>query len=197
MKIGIFAGTFDPIHNGHLAFATEAIASVGLDKVIIVAEKEPYRKQHVTSWDHRQAMIERATTDLEHIDHDYQFAAELALQHTLKDTLEHAKKHYGDDHEVWFLVGSDIFEHVHEWQNIVAHKEYGGFIVALRKEHTPEWVQEKSTPIKLSPEQTVLVVPPYEHISSSKVRSSIRQGEGVENIPGPVRTYILDHNLYT
>jgi nicotinate-nucleotide adenylyltransferase len=45
MNIGIYAGTFDPVHDGHIAFAKAAISKANLDKVVIVAEKEPYRKK--------------------------------------------------------------------------------------------------------------------------------------------------------
>jgi nicotinate-nucleotide adenylyltransferase len=45
MKIGIYAGTFDPIHNGHIEFAQAAIRDTELERVIVIAEKEPYRKE--------------------------------------------------------------------------------------------------------------------------------------------------------
>ena len=51
MKIGIYAGTFDPIHLGHINFAISAVRTTDLDKVVIVAEKNPYRKKPFASWD--------------------------------------------------------------------------------------------------------------------------------------------------
>jgi nicotinic acid mononucleotide adenylyltransferase len=64
-------------------------------------------------------MIERATQNIEAADHDYHFSAQLARQCTIADVLAKAEKHYGADHEYWFLVGSDIFEHMHQWHDVL------------------------------------------------------------------------------
>lgn len=197
MKIGIFSGTFDPVHNGHLEFAKAAVAKAALDKVIIVAEKMPYRKAKITSWDHRQAMIERASSDISQVDHDYHFAAELANQHTLKNMLGLARKQFGEETEIWFLVGSDIFEHVHVWEDIVLSESYGGFVVALRGNHTTEWVTEKSTALNLRSEQLTFIDTPKPHISSSKIRQAAENGQSVEYTPLAVKDYISRHQLYS
>lgn len=196
MNIGIFAGTFDPIHNGHLAFARQAIAEAKLDKVIIVAEKEPYRKAPFTSWDHRQAMIERSTSGIKNVDHDYSFAAALSKQHTLKDTLGHAHAHYGEAARFWFLVGSDVFEHMHAWKDIVSSSEYAGFVMALRDGHTIDWVTEKSEALNITKDQIILISNQEPHISSSKIRTAITNKEITNDIPEAVADYIQNHQLY-
>lgn len=196
MNIGIFAGTFDPIHDGHLAFAKQAISEAELDTVIVVAEKEPYRKKPFTSWDHRQAMIERATSDIKNVDHDYRFAADLSKQHTLQDTLLHARKHYGASSKFWFLVGSDVFEHISIWKNVVSSKEYAGFIMALRDDHTLEWAKQRSQKLSLKNEQLYLITNNEPHISSSKIRNAISRNEPTTGIPNQVAAYIKNHNLY-
>lgn len=196
MKIGIFAGTFDPIHIGHTTFAHSAITEAHLNKVIIVAEKEPYRKKPHASWDYRQAMIERATEDLENIDHNYQFAAELAHSHTMKDMLTTAENHYGKTNEYWFLVGSDIFDHIHKWSQIVSEAEYGGFVVALRDNHTAQWVRGKAFTFGLQRQQLIIVQNTHPHVSSSKIRSSSQLTLSVNHLSSAVQKYILNHNLY-
>lgn len=198
MKIGIYAGTFDPIHNGHINFAIKAVEDTDLDKVVIVAEKNPYRKKPFTSWDHRQAMIERATEKLAEADHDYEFSNQLAHQHTLQDMLSTARAHYGNQHEFWFLVGSDIFEHIHKWQDITKQHEYGGFVVALRDEHTKEWLDEAIKElikhnIKLN---IKLIENAHPHISSGKIREQISLNEHPVDLPEDVYKYIIKHGLY-
>lgn len=199
MKIGIFAGTFDPVHNGHIRYAQEAVKSAGLDKVIIVAEKNPYRKKPFASWDHRQAMIERATEDITEADHDYHFSSKLSHQHTMQDMITVARKHYGTEHELWFLVGSDIFEHMERWQGITHRREYGGFVVALRDDHSEAWLQEKikSLEQKDFPLNIKLLKNYHPHISSKKIRDRINSDQKPTDIDEAVYRYIMTHQLYS
>ncbi len=199
MRIGIYAGTFDPIHKGHLAFAQSAVEQAKLDKVIIVAEKEPYRKKPHASWDHRQAMIERATEQVTQVDHDYHFANQLAYQHTMQNMLNVARDHFGDEHEYWFLVGSDIFQHMAEWQDVIKAEEYGGFVVALKHDHTKEWLQDKIT--RLKEQGTVCHVLLVDHqepqASSSNVREAVFNNKHSSESIDAVTAYIRKHQLYT
>jgi len=199
MKIGIFAGTFDPIHNGHIAFAKAAVSQAELERVILVAEKDPYRKKPYASWDHRQAMIERATETIDQVDHSYEFANTLAHQHTMKDMIAIARAHYGTDHEFWFLVGSDIFEHMGRWHDILQTHQYGGFVVALRDNHTQQWLDEKIT--ELAAEgitvHAVVVENPHPEVSSSVVRSAINAAKSTLDVSDAVYAYIQTHALYT
>lgn len=198
MKIGIFAGTFDPIHAGHIEFAKTAITAAGLERVVIVAEKNPYRKKPHASWDHRQAMIERATEGLENIDHDYQFAANLAHQHTMQNMLAVAAKHFGAENEVWFLVGSDVYEHIHQWKDLVKNSEYGGFVVALRDDHTEAWLKEKKQlAVQNGITAPVIVIDSrHPHVSSTAIRDSARQGKSSAELLPAVQEYIVTHLLY-
>lgn len=198
MNIGIYGGTFDPIHLGHINFAVTAVKMTDLDKVVIVAEKNPYRKKPFASWDHRQAMIERATEEIKEADHDYEFSNQLAHQHTMQDMLEVAKKHYGHDNQFWFLVGSDIFEHIGRWKDLAQQDEYGGFIVALRDDHTSAWLDER---IKLAQEQGLnlniqLIKNDHPHISSKLIRDQILANETVTKLSPEVYEYAVNHNLY-
>ncbi len=198
MKIGIYAGTFDPVHNGHLMFAQTAINEAGLEKVVLVAEKEPYRKKPHVSWDHRQAMLERATENIDQIDHNYQFAAELSHQHTMQNMLEVAKKYYGENNDFWFLVGSDLFEHMHRWEDTLEHHQYGGFVVALRDEHTTTWLSEQTKRLHTKfPKLTVILVENTKpHISSSQIRAIVASNQQTTDVPSSVIEYIKKHRLY-
>lgn len=198
MKIGIYAGTFDPIHVGHVSFAKAAVTEALLDKVVIIAEKSPYRKKPHASWDHRQAMIERATQVLRGVDHDYELASAMAHSHTMRDMLLTARKHYGDENQFWFLVGSDIFEHMKRWQDITQQHEYGGFVVSLRDDHTKEWLEDRIDELydKNFPVIVKLVENQNPHISSSKIREEASVDHFSKNVPERVCQYIHLHNLY-
>lgn len=195
MNIGIFAGTFDPIHDGHLSFAQTACKEAKLDKVIIVAEKDPYRKKPFASWDDRQAMIERATEATENVDHDYQFANKLAHQHTIQDMLLVTKDHFNDEATVWFLVGSDIFEHMAKWRDVVDRRNYGGFVVALRDDHTETWLRQKVAELPHSIKY-VVVKNVYPFVSSGQLRTQAKDNALYSGTPEKVIEYISSHNLY-
>lgn len=198
MKIGIFAGTFDPVHNGHISFAQKAVDEAGLDKVVIVAEKNPYRKKPHAQWDHRQSMIEHATESDLFADHDYEFSNQLAHKHTMIDFLNIARKHYGNDNEFWFLVGADTFEHMHKWRDVAATHMYGGFVVALRDEQTIEWLESKIASLrKIGMHVGYKVVSNmYGAASSSRVRAQIQKSEIAPDISPGVASYIKVHKLY-
>jgi nicotinate-nucleotide adenylyltransferase len=199
MKIGIYAGTFDPIHAGHIEFAKNAVKQASLDRVIIVAEKSPYRKKPHASWDNRQAMIEHATENIEQVDHDYEFANKLAAQHTMKDMLLNAKTHYGKEHEIWFLVGSDIFEHIAKWKDIISIDQYSGFVVALKHDHTTKWLREKLAKLKNDGKlfNVVLIDHKQAQASSSFIRGAILEGKPYpkETLPSVI-DYVESHNIY-
>lgn len=198
MKIGIYAGTFDPVHNGHLEFTEQAVKAVRFDRVIMVAEKSPYRKKPAASWDHRQAMIERATELLPAVDHDYAFANQLAHQHTMHDMLTVAAKHYGASAEVWFLVGSDVYEHMHQWRGLVDQQAYGGFVVALRDDHTQEWLERQAQNLAHQAMRmpTVVIESGHRHVSSSAIRAEAGAGASIDTTPESVAQYIKQHSLY-
>lgn len=198
MKIGLYPGTFDPIHTGHLAFAKTAVERVGLEKVVIIAEKKPYRKKPHASWDHRQAMIERATEKIEAVDHDYKFANELAHQHTMQNMLAVAKKHFGEQNEFWFLVGSDIFEHMGEWKDVVRTSDYGGFVVALKHDHTKQWLEEKLAVLKQQGFvcHAILVDHKQSGASSSVVREAMNNNKHAKESITEVAHYAKQHQLY-
>lgn len=197
-SIGIFAGTFDPIHEGHIRYAQEAVQRTKLDSVVIVAEKNPYRKKPLASWDHRQAMIERATKDISEADHDYEFSNQLAHQHTMQNMLTTARRHYGEDHEFWFLVGSDIFEHMKRWQNVTKRHEYGGFVVALREDHTKAWLNDRLQYLEQAgfSVHVKLLENHHPHVSSKKIRDKIVAEQIPTDLPAAVYQYITTHQLY-
>src|SRR4051812_40769392 len=59
-RIGIYAGTFNPVHTGHVAFALQAVKEANLDEVYFVPERQPRGKAGVEHFGHRVAMLKRA-----------------------------------------------------------------------------------------------------------------------------------------
>jgi nicotinic acid mononucleotide adenylyltransferase len=143
-------------------------------------------------------MIERATVDIAEADHDYAFSNQLAHQYTLNNMLQSARRHYGDEHEFWFLVGSDIFEHMNRWEDVALQHEYGGFIVMLRDDHTRAWLDHKRTELVAvgMPTRVELIVNSNPHVSSRTIREAVKLDGLVGELAPEVCTYIKEHRLY-
>ena len=144
-------------------------------------------------------MIERATENIELVDHDYHFANELAHNHTMADMLRVAKKHYGEENDFWFLVGSDIFEHIGQWKDVVDSESYGGFVVALKHDHTAQWLRSKiQSLVSQGFELNVILVDHKQALaSSSAVRESLlSRSEAPKEALDSVVEYAVTHSLY-
>jgi len=102
-NIGIYTGTFDPIHEGHLAFSHETARLCHLDKIVIIPETSPREKPNVTDIETRLSLIQRATMVHDHIE----VARLNTARFTVKDTLPELEKKFTDA-TFTLLVGSDI-----------------------------------------------------------------------------------------
>lgn len=196
MRIGIYAGVFDPVHFGHTNFAESAIKEAHLHKVVMVAEKEPYRKKPIASWFRRQEMIQIATDKIISVECSYEFADSLSDKHTLLDTLKRARTHLGKEHEYWLLVGSDVFEHMHKWHDTCSSDEYGGFVVSLRGDHTEDWLDSVKGNAPDLVKSVKIVKNNHPCVSSSKIRSSAAGCTGSKDLDPAVIEYIQNNKLY-
>ncbi len=113
-RIGIYTGTFDPIHEGHLAFSHEAARLCNLDKVIIIPETNPRKKPGATDIETRLRLIQRATAAHTHIE-------TMSLEtprFTVKDTLPEIEQRFTDA-TLTLLVGSDIVHtFLYRWEGL-------------------------------------------------------------------------------
>ncbi len=124
MKIGIFSGTFDPIHNGHINFALNSLASKGLDKVVFLPERNPRGKSAVTDYKHRLKMLQIALQP-----HKKLTLLDLPdQQFTVDKTLPKIQSKFRNA-ELYFLFGSDIALNIKSWPGAEKLKN---IIIALR-----------------------------------------------------------------
>lgn len=125
-RIGVFGGTFDPIHIGHLVAASEAHTALQLDQVIFMPAGQPWQKSHipVTSAEERFAMVECA------VDGDHRFvASNLEIKRSgptyAIDTVRELKQLYPDATFTW-IVGADVLSSLttwHEWESFICEVE--------------------------------------------------------------------------
>ena len=189
-RIGFFGGSFDPIHNGHLCLATQALEQAALDTLLLCpAYHAPLRseKPFFKATD-RLAMLERIA--LEHARIEV-FPHEILQGRVCftRDTLvEVAKKYPGT--EILLLLGADQFAKLPQWKFIDELLDMVTFLVFSRS--SDEMASVPPLPgIKFERMNNELI-----DLSSTIVREKIRNGRPVRNdIPRPAYDYLEKHSL--
>ncbi len=166
MRVGIYPGTFDPIHKGHLAFATEALRSDLVDKVIFTPEEYPRGKHDVTPLSDRVQAIRQSIAKHPLLD----INTLSQRQFDIGSTLPELTKLYPND-TLFLLCGSDVARNIPSWPHIEQLVETMGIIVGMRSEDTVEDIQEALSALG-SP--IAFVSTKQAHISSSMYRKNAK-----------------------
>lgn len=175
-RVGIFSGTFDPVHNGHINFAKAALELGKIDKVIFLPEIKPRGKMKVTPIEQRLTMLKLATAD----ESNMEVRSLPDEQFTIATTLPELQKMFDGD-EIVFLMGVDVARNIVNWPNI-DKLNHVKLIIAER--------DGRAIPPEL-PLSFSVISSDHGHIAASDVRSGM-----VENTPAAVRDYVTIHNLY-
>ena len=200
MRIGIFGGTFNPPHNGHVTMARAAVTQLGLDKILIVPACVPPHKplpSGVTAgqrYDMAALMAAPVGRCAE--------ASDIELHRTGKsytsDTLLQLQQEYPGA-ELWLLMGSDMFLSLHTWHEpeticrvarIAAFRRVEEDIRAAmeqQKQLLEQWYQAQVT---------LLENPELIELSSTDVRAALAEGRGSDLVPAAVWGYIQREHLY-
>jgi nicotinate-nucleotide adenylyltransferase len=194
MKVGIYPGAFDPIHNGHLAFAEASMRQFTLDKVFFLPEPQPRHKQAVKSFEHRQHMVQLA------ISHESRFGLILVehQQFTIHETWPSVTARFSDA-ELYMLLGSDVAHRLSTWPHIdELIRMAPRFLIAQRagkRSEVDDMVKtlKKTTKVPFNYE---IVRPGYETHSSRSIRLALKKGEIPGGLAGPVAEYIQAERLY-
>lgn len=196
-RLGVFGGTFDPIHIGHLILAEEAWSQLQLDRVYLVPAGDPPHKQDVplTPVAHRLCMVELAVADVDYL-YVSRIDAERNGPHYTVDMMHLLQREAGGEAEWYFLMGMDSLRDLPKWYNpqwLVEHCQ----IVALDRHNvTIDWQQLEEALPGLRGHVVILEMPDIE-IASSTLRDRVRAGQSIRHqVPRTVETYIRKYNLY-
>lgn len=192
-RTGIYSGTFDPIHPGHIAFAKESMRLCGLDEVVFLPEQKPRGKQQVTRMEHRVAMIERAIEAVDGL-RVMQLASE---QFTVRQTLPELRRIFGGS-QLTFLIGIDVVRtSLGQWEELNTLLCEVSFAIGLRSNDTPEDIMEVVDDISsrcAMPVEYTLVATPEADMASSHIRHGMVTKSRL--FPN-VLEYMQKHQLYT
>lgn len=190
-KIGIFAGTFDPIHNGHLAFAEVALHQ-GVEKVMFLVEPRPRRKQGVRALEHRVAMVQMAVASKPRM-------GTILLEQarfTIHETLPVLQARFGG-YKLVLLFGDDVISHISNWPHIDSLVGSADLLIASRHENITKLeatMQSMQQVRNLKFNYKIMQL--HEPVASSVIRLQLKRHEKADGLPTSVMNYINKHKLY-
>ena len=201
MKIGIYGGSFNPIHRGHLTAVQSAAQQLGLDRVLLIPASVPPHKQlsaDSASAQQRLEMTVLATADLACKAEVLDMELRREGKSYTSDTLRVLREQYPDD-ELWLLMGTDMFLSLHTWHEpeVVMELASIGAFSRTDEGEDEEFAAQKAF---LRREYGARVVtmrnPDVIEVSSTQVRAALPEGRGMEFLTPAVYGYILRHGLY-
>jgi nicotinate-nucleotide adenylyltransferase len=200
MKIGLFGGSFDPIHWGHIRPVLEAVELLGLDRVVYLPTGRPPHKpdRRMAPALARYAMTELALLEYDRLHVSGQELSETAPSYTI-DTLLHFRSAAPGD-ELYLLVGADSFVELHSWHRWKEILEIAE-IAVLARPRVGAAAAPPSPPALVAMGDTTrvrfLANRPLE-VSSTEVRRCFARGERPPAgwVPDPVVDFALKYRLY-
>ncbi len=187
MRLAIFGGTFDPIHQAHLAVAREAAERFRLDRVLFIPAERPPHKQHgpYAPYEDRVRMAELATAS------EDRFRVSRLEQGTARsysiDTIEKVRAELAPEDELFFIIGADAFAEIHTWHRWRDVARAVRFLVVSRPnaDYTPpaEVNYQRLDTLNLQ-------------ISSSEIRRALAAGSRPGALAPEVLEYIQKRRLY-
>ena len=190
-RIGIYSGTFDPVHAGHISFALQAIKAAKLDAVYFLPERRPRGKTGTEHFGHRVAMLKRASRP-----HRKLHVLELEdVSFTVATTLPRLQKRFSKAQLV-LLVGSDVVPHIPEWDNAGQLLKQAELVVGVRSSDNLVLMQESIERWTAQPVATTILESSAPAISSRRIREALRKLEYVPGLLRSVERYSNRNGLY-
>jgi nicotinate-nucleotide adenylyltransferase len=199
MKLGIFGGTFDPIHLGHLLIAEMVRETLKLERLLFVPARDPPHKQTVakTAADHRRAMVEMAIEN-----NPYFELCPIDLErpgpHYSVDTVHLVRHRYAVSAEdCLFVMGSDSLQDLPTWYKPDKLIKLCRLAVVHRAGYQPNVDDLEQRIPGLSARLDWVPMAHSSDLASAAIRQSVRAGQSIrDQVPDRVRVYIQQHQLY-
>jgi nicotinate-nucleotide adenylyltransferase len=212
-KIGLFGGTFNPIHYGHLRPAQEIGERLGLDSVIFIPSSDPPHKEkkEILAANLRAQMVRLAIADNPRF-----LFSDVEIRRPGKsysvETISYFRRTFGGQSELYFILGLDAFLEIGTWKDPGVLFTLCHFVIMTRPGFEKKFTAEH-LPVDLAPDfcydaekggylhKSGCGVFPREitalDISSTKIRESVRSGISIRYLlPRAVEQFIREQNLY-
>jgi nicotinate-nucleotide adenylyltransferase len=216
MKLGVLGGTFDPIHNGHVAAAEAAQQTLGLDTTTLIPSHVPPHRQDpvgATS-EQRYEMAQLVAAghagwsasriELDREGPSYTFDTLTAMGEALSERSAYRSDAVRESKgtQIFFITGADAFAEITTWSRYPAVLDLANFVVVSRpgitldslRARVPSAFRDRPT----ASTRVILVEAQTPDISSTDIRRRVRAGHSLSGfVPDPVARYIAEHRLYS
>jgi nicotinate-nucleotide adenylyltransferase len=189
-RIGIYSGTFNPVHAGHISFALQAINEAKLDKVYLMPERYRPHKVDVAHYGHRVAMARQAVKPHRKLG----IIENSDVTFSVSKTLPKLKNQFHDQKLV-FLMGSDNLSTLSQWPAVDYLLKGNELVIGVREgdqQAISSWL--RALPSK--PKKVHLIDSLKPAVSSTKIREALRRDEVAEGVLLSVRRYSNRNWLY-
>lgn len=196
-RIGIFGGTFDPIHIGHLILAEEAWFQLQLDHVYLAPAGDPPHKlgRQLAPVRDRLFMAELAAADIDSLLVS-SIDADRPGPHYTSDLVRLLQTEAGPDTEFYFLMGMDSLRDLPSWHEASWLVENARLVALSRHDVTLDWEALEAALPGVRSRVIILDMPELE-IASHVIQQRVRNGQPIRHmVPRSVEAYIYKHNLY-
>jgi nicotinate-nucleotide adenylyltransferase len=190
-RIGIYAGTFNPVHAGHIAFALQAVETAHLDKLYFLPERHPRYKKGVEHFGHRIAMLDRALEP-----HPKLISLEMPdINFSVQRTVPRLRRLYPTAQLV-FLFGSEVATTIPDWafsKQLLAQSE---LIVGMRSQQTAQSLQKEIARWDHQPVDLHVIETFAPTVSSTRIREALRLRTSAQGLLASVARYSDRNWLY-
>ena len=175
MKIGIYGGSFNPIHLGHERIARLVIEELNLDKLIIVPVGNPSHRENI--YENSKLRLELykkvfendkkiEVSDIEIVKNEISYTY---------DTLMELREKNGEENEFFEIIGEDSLENFKTWKNYKEILNFSKVVVLKRKNYNKNIFDEKNKNI-------IFLDNPYFNFSSTEIRKRIKNNEDISSM---------------
>lgn len=189
-RIGLFGGSFDPVHSGHIMLANEAYKQLKLSKVIFIPAKQPPHKleKRLTNIRKRLEMLQIALKPFSYFEINNFEVLRKETTYTIQ-TVKFFKTKYPDA-EIFFIIGTDSILQLKTWKNIDELITLCKFVAGKRK----GIAVDKDIPFI---KNIKFLKQSFPDISSTEIRNMIIAGNSIDNlVPCDIEKYIKENQLY-
>jgi len=198
MRVGVFGGTFDPVHIGHLVAAEETRVQLSLERVVFVPAGLPPHKlaNHISPVAHRLAMVQLAIASNPYFTVSRVDIDRFGPCYTV-DTMELLRDEWGPGTELYFIMGSDSLADILTWHKPERLIRLCRLAVVKRPGYDVD-IEELDRLLPGIASRVRFINSPLIDVASCDIRRRVREGLSIKyQVPEVVEKYIYEHGLYS